>query len=142
MKIIQSGAFLVAASTLALAGLGFAGAAQAGNEVYWNVGVGSPGVQLGVSNAPPVYYQPAPVYRPPVYVQPYPVYVAPPQVVYVRPAPIYVAPTYYAPTQYVQTGWERPGRGWGHGHRHHKKDRYESGRYDGGHNEHDREDRD
>ena len=122
MKIIQSGSFLVAASTLALAGLGFAGAAQAGNEVYWNVGVGSPGVQLGVSNAPPVYYQP-------VYVQPYPVYVAPPQVVYVRPAPIYVAPTYYGP-------------GWGHGHRHHKKDRYESGRYDGGRYGHDRDDND
>jgi hypothetical protein len=141
MKIIRSASSLVAASTLALVGLGLAAAAQAG-DVYWNVGVSSPGVQLGVSSAPQVVYQP--VYQPmyqPVYVQRPPVYVQPRPVVYVQPAPVFVGQPYYGQPQYVQTGWERPGPGWRHGHRHHEQDRYESGRYDGGRSGYDRQDR-
>lgn len=71
-----------AAATLAVAALGFAGAAQAGDDVFWSVGVGSPGVEVNVGNARPVHVQPQPIY-----VQPAPVYY-PPQA-YVQPAPVY-----------------------------------------------------
>ena len=75
--------------------LGAVGVAQA-RDVYWSVGVGSPGVSVGVGNVPPAYYGPAPVY-----VQPAPVYVAP-RPVYVRPRPVYVQPpAYYAPPRVV-----------------------------------------
>lgn len=87
------------AGLLGAGALGMAGAAQARSDVYWSVGVGSPGVSIGVANTPPVYYAPPPVYvqpapvvvRPrPVYVAP-PAYYAPPRVVY-RPAPVYYGP--------------------------------------------------
>ena len=50
-------------------------------EVVWSVGVGGPGVQVGVTNVPPVLVQPQPVYwqRPAVLVQPQPIYYAAPQ---------------------------------------------------------------
>lgn len=70
---------------LGAAALGASAAAQARDDIYWSVGVGTPGVSVGVSNARP-YYAPAPVY-----VQPAPVYVAP-RPVYVAPRPIYQAP--------------------------------------------------
>jgi hypothetical protein len=99
-----------AAALLAVAGLAMAPAAQARDNVYWSVGIGSPGVSVGVSNAYPVYTAPAPVYvQPsPVYVQSSPYYHRPAPV-YVQPAPIYVqpAPVYWGP-------------GYGHGHRHHR----------------------
>lgn len=91
-----------ASAALAVVAMGFAGAAQARDNVYWSVGVGSPGVSLNVGNAQPVYVQPQPVY-----VQPAPVYYQP-RPVYVRPAPVYFAP------QPVYYG--NPGRG--HGRRH------------------------
>jgi hypothetical protein len=119
MKINRSISSLVVAAGVALAALGMAGAAQADN-VYWSVGVSSPGVNVGVANGPPVYQQ---EYEP-VYVQPRPVYRrAPPQVVYVQPEPVYVAPP-----RYVEAGWDRPrhDRGWRHGRRDH--DRYDGGR--------------
>ncbi|MGH8857141.1 MAG: hypothetical protein ACREXG_03820 [Polaromonas sp.] len=125
-----------AAATLAIAALGFAGAAQARDNVYWSVGVGSPGVALNVGNALPVYVQPQPVYvQPaPVYYQPAPVYYQPP--VYVRPAPVYVVPQ---PVYYGRPhGWNKhhkgyyaqgPGyapvyyqRGGRHGHQHGDRD--------------------
>lgn len=98
------------AATLAVAAMGFAGAAQARDNVYWSVGVGTPEAVVNVGNAgypQPVYMQPQPIYMQPqpVYVQPAPVYVQP-RPVYARPAPIYVAPQ---PVYY-----ERP-----YGHRHH-----------------------
>lgn len=89
---------IVAAGALALGMLAVAGTAQARSDVYWSVGVGSPGVAIGVGNvpsygyAPPVYVQPAPVYvaPQPVYVAPA-TYYAPPRVIY-RPAPVYYGP--------------------------------------------------
>ncbi|HAL40367.1 MAG TPA: hypothetical protein DCP03_20630 [Polaromonas sp.] len=79
-----------AAATLAVAALSFAGAAQARDNVFWSVGVGSPGVELNVGNAMPVYVQPQPVYiePQPVYMQPAPVYYQP-QPVYGVPQPVY-----------------------------------------------------
>lgn len=99
-----------ASAALAVAAMGFAGAAQARDDVYWSVGVGSPGVSVNVGNAQPVYSQPAPVYYQPapVYVQPAPVYYQP-RPVYVRPAPVYFAPQ---PVYYEQ----RRGHGRRHGH--------------------------
>lgn len=115
MKIDRSIYSLVGVAALAVAALGMSSAAQAG-DVTWSIGVGSPGVQLGASNAPQVFY------RQPVYV-PQPVYYGQPQVVYSQPQVTYVQPpVVYAPQPYfVQSGWAPPGyyRGWGQrGQRH------------------------
>lgn len=129
MKTKRSASSLVAAA-LAFAGLGLAGAAQADN-VYWSVGVSSPGVQLGVANAPPMVMMPQPVYMQaqPVYMQ-QPVYVAPRPVVYVQPAPVYMASP-----QYIRADWQGPGygRGWRHGRGHHEHERFEGERSGRGH---------
>jgi PXPV repeat (3 copies) len=122
---VRSVAMAGAAATLAVAALGFAGAAQARDNVFWSVGVGSPGVEFNVGNAPQVYVQPAPVYvQPaPVYVQPAPVYYprpvyVQPQPVYVQPRPVYVQP---APIIYGRPGWRErrdgyvQGAGYGYG---------------------------
>jgi hypothetical protein len=98
-----------ATAALAFAALGFSGGAYARNDVSFSVGVGLPGVQVGVTNgypmysAQPVYVQPQPVYvQPrPVYMQPAPVYMQGPPV-YVAPAPVYYGRPY---------GWDRR-----HGH--------------------------
>jgi len=74
------------------------GAANAGSNVYWSVGINVPPVGTVISNAP-VYVEPAPVYVPaPVVYAPAPVYVVPappvvvvPRVVY-RPAPVIYRP--------------------------------------------------
>lgn len=70
---------LAALALLATLGLGASGAAQAhgGGDVYWSIGMSSPGVSVGVSNAqvivaPPVVYAPPP--PPPVVYYPQPVY--------------------------------------------------------------------
>ena len=89
-------------------------------DVYWSVGVNSPGVSIGASNAPVVVHQPpAYYYAPPVVVQPAPVYYHRP------PAVVYGPPVVYAPPRPVVIGghWrDRPGRwddrGHGHGHGH------------------------
>lgn len=112
MKFSRSVSARVAVAALALAAAGTASVAQARSDVYFSVGANVvPGVSLGVSNAPPVYY-------PPVYVQPQPVYVQPAPV-YVRPAPVYygAAPAVYvqpAPI-YYREGWRHHGHG-----RHHR----------------------
>ena len=112
-----------AIASLGVAALAATGAAQAGGNVFWSVGVAAPGVQLGVANAPQIYAQPAPVY-----VQPAPVYYQPAPV-YVQPAPVYVqpAPVYYRPARVVVPApvYYRPGHGYrpaayvqpGHGYR-------------------------
>lgn len=101
-----------------------AGSANAG-DVYWSVGISSPGVGTVISNAPPapVYMAPAPV----VYAPPPVVYAPPPRVIY-RPVPVYTAPrVVYQPVPVVV-------RGGGHGyyrhhrhHRHHHHDGYHTG---------------
>lgn len=120
IKTNRTVAMAGAAAALAVAALGFAGAAEARDDVYWSVGVGTPGVAVNVGNAYPVY-TPAPVY-----VQPAPVYYQPAPV-YVRPAPVFVQPRpyYYGPPQvvYVQPGHRH---GW-----HKKHDRDDDG-YRGG----------
>ena len=58
MKTMQR---MLATGLLAAGALGAVGVAQA-RDVYWSVGVGSPGVSVGVGNVPPAYYGPAPVY--------------------------------------------------------------------------------
>ncbi len=98
---------------LALAAAGTATVAQARSDVFFSIGANvAPGVAVGVSNMPPVYY-------PPVYVQPQPVYVAPAPVyygyaappVYVQPAPVYYAPArvYWGPGRHHNRHW-RDGR--------------------------------
>lgn len=107
MKIKRS-AFVKAAAAagMALATLGTASVAQARSDVFFSIGANvTPGVSLGLSNAP--YYRPAPVY----YQQPAPVYYQPAPVYY-EPAPVYYQPAvYYAPP--VVT-YVRP-----YGYRHH-----------------------
>ena len=102
---------LARAAGVAVVAWGMAGAAQAG-DVYWSVGLGSPGVQVGASNAPqvvharPVFVAPQPVYlhQPPVYVYPRPMVRQGPPVVVLAPQ------TYY----YAPSGWVPPGhrKGW------------------------------
>lgn len=108
-KATRSAVLAGAAATLAIAAMGFAGAAQARDNVYWSVGVGTPGAVVNVGNV-------GSVYQPPVYVQPQPVYVEPAPVYYQRP-PVYVrpAPVYYAPQPVY---YERPH------HRHHREGFY------------------
>ena len=99
----------VGMAAVLLAGAGFAGAAQARDNVQFSVQIGSPGYLP--SYAYPVYSQPQVVYAQPqvVYVQPQPVYVQPrpvyvqPQPVYVQPAPVYYQgpPAYYRPAPVI-----------------------------------------
>lgn len=108
MKAKHSVYALAGAASLAVMALGVSGAARAG-DVYWSVGLSSPGVRLGVYSPQAVYVQPQAVY-----VQPQPVYVQP-QAVYVQPQPHYVQPPpVYAQPQEAYAGWHRPGHGWHH----------------------------
>ena len=117
MKINRSVSSLVVAASVALAALGGVGSAQAQN-VFWSVGMSSPGVNVGLSNALPMYQ--------PVYQESYPVYVAPQPVVYLRSAPAYrVAP------RFIQADWRYAGNGrrWQHG----QQQRHEGERSGHGH---------
>ncbi len=101
----------LAAGAWALSGIATQAQAR-GNDVYFSIGVNTPGVAVGVSNAPPVYYAPRPVYH-----APRPIYYAPPPVYYVPP------PAYYAPRPIYRSQWGHGPRfddrrhGHGHGHR-------------------------
>lgn len=110
------------ATALALAVMGFAGAAQARDNVSFSLGIGVPNVQVGVTNAYPVYAQPAPVYYQPapVYFQPAPVYYQPRSYFYEQPQVVYVQPRH-------RNGWYRK-----HGEGHERRERggYEHGRHD------------
>ncbi len=99
---------LMAAAVLLVGAAGVATRAHADN-LYWSVGVGSPGVSVGITHGWPG----------PVYVQP-------------------VAPIYYQAVPVYQPGWAPPGRahGWhknrGQGHRNgHGGDREHDGHRDG-----------
>jgi hypothetical protein len=108
--------------------------AQARDRVHWSIGVNSPGVQVGVSNGPPVVYG-YPSYGYPSYSYPsygYPVYDPRPVVVYPRPVvvhprpvvveryPVYVAPQPwgYDERRHRHGDRHRGGRGPSHGHGH------------------------
>jgi hypothetical protein len=111
MSFTRSTFFKWAAAGVVAAGALFAAtSASARSDVSWSIGVGVPGVAVGVGS--PAYY-PAPVYVPPA-----PVYYAPPPPVYYRPPPVYYrpAPVYYGPPAYY--GPRYYGRGYyrGHGH--------------------------
>lgn len=116
-----------AAALAALAALSLAGNAQA-RDVFWSVGVNSPGVSVGVSNNRPVYVAPAPIYvQPaPVYVQPAPLYVQP-SPVFVQPGSLFIEPgvVYGQGAAVYQPGWAPPGRahGWHNKHGHHDEGR-------------------
>lgn len=114
-----------AATALGLAGLVLAGAAQA-RDVTWSVGLGAPGAQVIVGNAPvyvvppvvvhapPRYHPPPRYYGPParVYHAP-PVYYVPPPAVHYRPQPIY-----YGPPAHFRGHGHKHRHGHGHRHRH------------------------
>jgi hypothetical protein len=116
---------LIAAAALVLGALGVAGVAQARSDVSWSIGIGQPGVQMVVGNAP-VYVQPAPVYvqpQPVYYEQPQPVYVQPAPVYYQQPAPVYQRPqpvVYQRPPVFVQPQVVYPQPGWRPEWRHHR----------------------
>ena len=102
----------VAALTLACAG------AASAQDIFWSIGMSSPGVQVGVSNAPPVvvYPQPVVVHRPMV-VAPRPVVVQSQPVIYVQSAPLMLPPqrVEYREWRYGQDhgrhrGWDRGDR--------------------------------
>lgn len=101
-----------AGAALALAALAGAAAAQA-RELVWSVGVHSPGISVGVANAPPVYVASGPVYYapppPPVYYAARPVYQA---------VPVYVVPSHrgYYGRGYDKHHYKHRGH---HGHRGH-----------------------
>lgn len=109
--------------TLALTVVAFAAAAGAhAGDVQYSIGANvAPGVSVGITNAPPVYVQPAPVLvaPQPVYVQRAPVVVVP-QPVYVEGAP---------EVRYVERGRHER-------HEHEKHEKHEH------HDHHDRGDRD
>ena len=122
----SAGALAGAASLVVLA-LGASTTAFAG-DVYWSVGLSSPGVQLGVFSPQPVYVQPQPYYvqHQPVYSQPQVIYTQP-QVIYTQPRPVYVQPrpVYVQPRPVhvqpqpvvVYNGRHHPRHGWHHGPR-------------------------
>ena len=117
-----------AAAALAIAAMGFAGAADARDDVSFSVGIGVPGVSFGATNAYPVYAQPVYIEQQPIYVQPRPVYVQPAPIYYRQP-PVYAqpAPVYYGAPQayYGNPGWGH--RGW-HERRDHDDERGHRGR--------------
>jgi hypothetical protein len=126
MTFLSTCRWWLAGAGVAMAGLGAAGSAQA-RDVTWSVGIGAPGAQVIVGNAP-VYVAPPVVVHAPRY------YRAPERVYYGRsPAPVYYgAPVVVAPPGYYQPRsiyygppahfhGHRHGRG--HGHKHHRRHR-------------------
>lgn len=110
----QAKSSVAALALLATLGLGASSAAHAGGDVFWSIAMSQPGVQVGVSNAPPMpilVHESYPVYAPP----PPPVYVPQPRVVYVPPPlPVYRT-TYYGYGYGYGPGYGHAyGREWGH----------------------------
>lgn len=127
MKSRNPAQFLAAAA-LALVGFGAVSTAQAGSDLYFSIGVQSPGYY---SQPAPVYVEPRSFYvQPrPVYVQPQPMYVQP-RPVYVHPQPVYLPRIQSAPVVVYQDRWgyeqERHSAGSRQWHRkHHKHHRHD-----------------
>jgi hypothetical protein len=99
---------VMAATALLIGVAGFASSSRADN-VQWSVGVGSPGVTIGMTNARPL----------PIFVQPQP-YSGQAAPVYMHPGAIYTQqmPIYVQPAPIYRSGWAPPGRGYGKGQRH------------------------
>jgi hypothetical protein len=123
------------AALVTTAALMTAGAAHAGSNVFWSIGISAPAIGTVISNTPVYYPQPQVVYAPPpvVYAPP-PVVYAPPPVIY-RPAPrvVYQQPVVVSrPVPVVYGGWGyRQGDGRGYGDRDHdgvpnRWDRYDN----------------
>lgn len=118
----QALAAVAVAAGLWAVGSGQAQARGGQGDVYWTIGVNSPGVTVGVSNAPPprqVVVQPRPVVvypsAPVVIHQPYPYA----QHVVVHPRPV----VYHGVGPRWDERHER--RHWKHKHRRHHHDRYD-----------------
>lgn len=96
-----------------------AGAAQAhGDNIYWSIGVGSPGVHVGAASAPPVVAYPPVVYMPPR------------PVMYAPPVPVVYGPP---PGWHHHHGWDR---GYAYGGRGYERFEHErEGRWEGGRGE-------
>lgn len=106
-EMIRRGLALVGMCALVLG----AGVAQA-RDVVWSVGVGAPGAQVFVGNAPVYVAPPVVVHAPPRYYAPPVVYAPRPRVVYAPPPQVVYAPqpVYYGPPPRFH--------GHRHGHRH------------------------
>lgn len=103
---------------MAAGALGAAGAAEA-RDVYWSLGVGLPGVAVGVGNAPayPPVYAVLVYAAPPVYMAPQPVYGPPRSIgarrVMYRPVGYYGRPpVYHRPPAPYYRGGRHYGPGW------------------------------
>ena len=120
------------ATTLAVAAFAFSGAAQARDNLAFSVGIGVPAVQVGVSNAYPVYTQRQPVYvqQAPVYLQPAPVYVQPlpvyynayVQPVYASPQPVYYEHRHHGHHGHWRGGYDQQHYGPGYGPVYYQRD--------------------
>lgn len=110
MKFSSTWRYWLAGGSM-LAALGLAGPAQA-HGVAWSVGVGAPGAQVIVGNAP-VYMAPPVVVQAPRYYRPVPVYQAAP-VYYMPPPPVYYRPQpiYYGPPGHFHGHRGHGGHGW------------------------------
>ena len=102
---------VMAVSAVLIGVAGFASSARADN-IHWSIGLGSPGLTIGMTNARPL----------PIFVQPQPYYgQAVP--VYMHPGAIYTQqmPIYVQPQAVYQQGWAVQGRGYGMGQRHDRR---------------------
>lgn len=121
MTFLTTCRWWLAGAGIAIAGLGAAGSAQA-RDVVWSVGIGAPGAQVIVGNAPVYVSPPVVVHAPPRYYRaPQPVYYGAPVVVaprgYYQPRPIYYAPPHHFHGHRHGRGYDRHDRRHrGHGH--------------------------
>jgi hypothetical protein len=95
----RSVAKAMAAFALLIGVAAYSASARA-DDIYWSIGLGSPGVTIGMTNARPL----------PIFVQPQP------QHYYVQPVPIYVQPR-----PVYQQGWAVQGRPHGKGRKHDRR---------------------
>jgi hypothetical protein len=108
----RSVAKAMAAFALLIGVAAYSASARA-DDIYWSIGLGSPGVTIGMTNARPL----------PIFVQPQHYYVQPatlyvhPGAIYAQPVPIYVQP----PRPVYQQGWAVQGRPHGKGPKHDRR---------------------